>query len=55
MKQKVVENLNELENLEQLWLGKNKINALQGLDNLKKLKILSIQVIFFPSLTTGTS
>jgi len=30
-------------NLEELWLGKNKITKLEGLGSLKKLKILSIQ------------
>lgn len=30
-------------NLEELWLGKNKITKLEGLESLKKLKVLSIQ------------
>jgi protein phosphatase 1 regulatory subunit 7 len=33
-------------NLTELWLGKNKITKLQGLESLVNLKILSIQVSF---------
>ncbi|EIW83980.1 L domain-like protein [Coniophora puteana RWD-64-598 SS2] len=38
-----IENLDSLVNLEELWLGKNKITKLQNLSSLKSLKILSIQ------------
>lgn len=38
-----IEGLDALVNLEELWLGKNKITKLEGLGNLKKLKILSLQ------------
>ncbi|KAH8117697.1 L domain-like protein [Phellopilus nigrolimitatus] len=38
-----IENLESLENLEELWLGKNKISKFEGLQNLRHLKILSIQ------------
>ncbi|KAF7796634.1 hypothetical protein EIP86_007816 [Pleurotus ostreatoroseus] len=38
-----IEGLDALVNLEELWLGKNKIARLQNLGTLKKLKILSIQ------------
>lgn len=38
-----IEGLDALVNLEELWLGKNKITKLEGLSGLKKLKILSLQ------------
>ena len=39
-----IQNLETLTNLEELWLGKNKITSLQtGLSTLTNLKILSIQ------------
>lgn len=38
-----IEGLDALVNLEELWLGKNKITKLEGLSNLRKLKILSLQ------------
>jgi protein phosphatase 1 regulatory subunit 7 len=38
-----VEELSGLVNLEELWLGKNKIEKIQGLDSLKKLKRLDVQ------------
>ncbi|KAF7978812.1 hypothetical protein HWV62_44587 [Athelia sp. TMB] len=38
-----IENLDALVNLEELWLGKNKISKLENLGSLKRLKILSIQ------------
>lgn len=39
----VIENLDELTNLESLFLGKNKITQLNNLQSLSKLKLLSIQ------------
>lgn len=41
----IIENLEGLENLENLYLGKNKITNIQRLDSLKKLSILSLQVM----------
>ncbi|KAI0691521.1 hypothetical protein C8T65DRAFT_711482 [Cerioporus squamosus] len=38
-----IEGLEALVNLEELWLGKNKITRLENLSTLKKLRILSIQ------------
>jgi hypothetical protein len=38
-----MENIEKLTNLEELWLGKNKIRKLECLDTFSKLKILSIQ------------
>lgn len=40
---RAIENLDALVNLEELWLGKNKITKLQGLEKLAKLRLLSIQ------------
>ncbi|KAG8690731.1 hypothetical protein FRC11_009476 [Ceratobasidium sp. 423] len=40
---RAIEGLEGLENLEELWLGKNKIAKLQGLETLKALRVLSIQ------------
>ncbi|CAE6473507.1 unnamed protein product [Rhizoctonia solani] len=40
---RTIEGLEGLENLEELWLGKNKIAKLQGLETLKALRVLSIQ------------
>ncbi|KAG8686519.1 hypothetical protein FRC09_014071 [Ceratobasidium sp. 395] len=40
---RTIENLDGLESLEELWLGKNKITKLQGLSTLKRLRVLSIQ------------
>jgi Leucine-rich repeat (LRR) protein len=40
----VIENLEGLENLKCLYLGKNKITKIQNLDSLKKLETLSLQV-----------
>lgn len=39
----VIENLDQLVNLESLFLGKNKITQLNNLQSLSKLKLLSIQ------------
>lgn len=39
----VIENLDELINLESLFLGKNKITKLDNLQFLTKLKLLSMQ------------
>lgn len=39
----MIENLDELINLESLFLGKNKITHLNNLLSLTKLKLLSIQ------------
>ncbi|WFC98944.1 protein phosphatase regulatory subunit Sds22 [Malassezia yamatoensis] len=38
-----LEHLDKLLNLEELWVGKNKITSLDGIQHLKNLKILSIQ------------
>lgn len=38
-----IEGLDALVNLEELYLGKNKITKLEGLKNLRKLTILSLQ------------
>lgn len=38
-----IEGLEGLVNLEELWLGKNKITKLQGFETLKSLRVLSIQ------------
>lgn len=38
-----VDELSGLVNLEELWLGKNKIEKIQGLEHLKKLRRLDIQ------------
>ncbi|KAG8969455.1 hypothetical protein FRC03_002731 [Tulasnella sp. 419] len=40
---RTIENLDALVNLEELWLGKNKIAKLQNLSHLRSLRILSIQ------------
>lgn len=40
----VIENLDGLDKLTALYLGKNKITKIDGLENLKELKLLSIQV-----------
>jgi hypothetical protein len=40
----VIENLEGLENLKCLYLGKNKITKIQNLDSLKMLETLSLQV-----------
>ncbi|KAG8713398.1 hypothetical protein FRC08_013292 [Ceratobasidium sp. 394] len=40
---RMIENLEGLGVLEELWLGKNKITKLQGLSTLKRLRVLSIQ------------
>lgn len=40
----VVQNLDTLVNLEELYLGKNKIAKLDGMSALTKLTLLSIQV-----------
>jgi len=40
---RAIEGLNALENLEELWLGKNKIGRLENLGNLRRLRVLSIQ------------
>lgn len=40
-----IEGINTLMNLEQLYLGKNKITRLENLDSLVNLKVLSIQVL----------
>lgn len=37
-------------NLRELYVGKNKITQLQGLEKLVKLELLSIQVSFDPIL-----
>ena len=39
-----IENLQSLSNLTELWLGKNKISKLQGLESLVNLRVLSLQV-----------
>ncbi|WFD43038.1 protein phosphatase regulatory subunit Sds22 [Malassezia psittaci] len=38
-----LEHLDKLVHLEELWVGKNKITSLDGIQHLKNLKILSIQ------------
>ena len=48
---KTIENLETLTNLEELWLGKNKITEIRGLDTLTNLKILSIQSNRLTSIT----
>lgn len=35
--------LEQLTNLEELWVGKNKIASLEGIESLRNLRILSIQ------------
>ncbi|KAG8888913.1 hypothetical protein FRB98_006455 [Tulasnella sp. 332] len=40
---RVIESLDALMNLEELWLGKNKISKLENLAMLQKLQILSVQ------------
>ena len=40
---RVIENLDDLTNLKQLFLGKNKITKLQNMNKLVNLKTLSIQ------------
>ncbi|WVQ73241.1 hypothetical protein IAR50_002807 [Cryptococcus sp. DSM 104548] len=40
---RVIENLEKLVHLEELWLGKNKIRSLENLSTFTNLKILSIQ------------
>jgi hypothetical protein len=40
----VIENLEGLNNLKCLYLGKNKITKIQNLDSLKNLEVLSLQV-----------
>ena len=41
-----IEGIEALVNLEELYLGQNKITKLENLNTLTKLKILSIQVSF---------
>lgn len=38
-----LDNLAQLTNLEELWVGKNKITSMAGLESLHKLRVLSIQ------------
>lgn len=40
----VIENLEPLVKLEQLWLGRNRISEIQGLASLTCLRQLSLQV-----------
>lgn len=40
----MIKALDNLINLEKLWLGKNRIKEMGDLSHLKKLKILSLQV-----------
>jgi len=39
-----IENIETLTNLEELYIGKNKITKMDGLSTLTKLTLLSIQV-----------
>lgn len=41
-----MENLTALRNLRELWLGKNKIEKIQGLECLPNLRLLDVQVSF---------
>lgn len=43
IREMVPEELSGLVNLEELWLGKNKIEKIQGLSGLKKLRRLDVQ------------
>jgi protein phosphatase 1 regulatory subunit 7 len=51
----VTQNLEALTNLTELWLGKNKITEIQGLDTLSSLVRISIQSNRLTSIGTGLS
>lgn len=49
----MIENLGPLVNLESLFLGKNKITKIEGLDALPNLRVLSLQVTLTLLLERG--